>query len=170
MWQRFSLPAHQWWLQILRQILSKWSQACVVLLYRMGFTLVHYYGFELNPRNGCTLAQRVSSKSYTRFKNCCINSTIRSIILECCTNVTQMGPLYLSRIKCTLVGMHSGLQHKSKPLTPIRSGTQQHYHSRWGAYCGINVTLQQYFYKTTRNILCSPFTFAQLRAYTIVRL
>lgn len=130
----------------------------------------------------CAPAQRVSSKSSTRIKNCGINDTSSAIILECCTNVTlltiilacctnvTMGPQDLSQIKCILVGMHSGLQHKPKPLTPIRSGTQQHYLSRQGAYCGINVTLQQYFYKTTKNILCSPFTFAQLRAYTIVRL
>jgi len=129
----------------------------VCILLTVAFLLLYYYGFELNPRNGCTLAQRVSSKSYTRIKNCCINSTIRSIILACCTNVTlltiilecctnvtlltiilacctnvTMGPLYLSQIKCTLVGMHSDLQHKSKPLAPIRSGTQQHYLSPQG--------------------------------------
>jgi len=49
--------------------------------------------------------------------------------------------------------MHLQLQHKPKPLTPIRSGTQQHYTSLRGAYCGINNTLQQYFYKTTRKVL-----------------
>ena len=131
----------------------------MVQSYCMGFALAHYYGFELNTRNGCTLALRVSTNTYTRFKNCGINSTSSAIILECCTNVTQMGPLYLSQIVCILVGMHLGLQHKPKPLTPIRSGTQQHYLSPRGTYCGINITLQQYFYKTTKNILRSPFTF-----------
>jgi len=125
----------------------------VCILLTVAFLLLYYYGFELSLRNGCTLAQRVSSKSSTRIKNCGLNSTSSAIILECCANVTQMGPLYLSQIVCILVGMHSGLQHKPKPLTPIRSGTQQHYLSLRGAYCGINITLQQYFYKTTKKVV-----------------
>ena len=118
----------------------------------------------------CTLAQRVSSKSSTRFKNCGITDTYSTIILECCTNVTLMGPWDLSRIKCIVCGMHLQPQHKSKPSTLLRSGTQQHYTSLRGAYCGINITLQQYFYKTTKIIFRSPFTFLTFSSYTIVRL
>lgn len=101
------------------RIISNQRQAVVCILLTVAFLLLYYYGFELSLRNGCTLAQRVSSKSSTRIKNCGLNSTSSAIILECCANVTQMGPLYLSQIVCILVGMHSGLQHKSKPSTPL---------------------------------------------------
>jgi hypothetical protein len=48
---------------------------------------------------------------------------------------------------CTLV------YNISQNLWPHEDGTQQHYTSPQGAYCGINITLQQYFYKTTKKVL-----------------
>ena len=97
-----------------RHIKSNQRQAIVCILLTVAFLLLYYYGFELSSLLCCTLAQRVSSKSSTRFKNCGITDTYSTIFLVCCTNVTLMGPWDLSRIKCILCGMHLQPQHKPK--------------------------------------------------------
>ena len=117
-----------------RHIKSNQRQAIVCILLTVAFLLLYYYVFELSSILCCTLALRVSSKTYTRFTIsginvtiltiflvCCtnllvcgINVTILTISLVCCTNVTLMGPWDLSRIKCILCGMHLQLQHKLK--------------------------------------------------------
>ena len=141
-----------------RHISLNQRQAFVCILLTLAFLYMQYLKFELNTICSMHSRSASASKSYTRFKNCGINSTTRSIILECCTNVT-MGPLYLSQIKCTLVGMHLGLQHKSKPLTPIRSGTQQHYLSPQGGILWYKCHTTTIFLQNNKKYSLQPLYF-----------